>query len=331
VQDLALVAVIAVALGFDFVNGFHDAANSIATVVSTRVLSPRMAVVWAAFFNFVAFLVFGTHVATAIAKDVVKQDVLSIGMIFAGLVGAIVWDLITFWFGLPTSSSHALVGGMAGAAVAKAGGHVLVLTGLRKIGTFIVLSPFTGLAVAFILMVGVLWAVHRVKRVEFLNKVFRRLQLVSAAAFSLGHGANDAQKTMGIILALLIANQKVDKKSGVPLWVVLSAHAAIGLGTLTGGWRIVHTMGSRITKLQPAGGVCAETAAAGILFYTSHAGIPVSTTHAITGAIVGVGSTHRLTAVRWGIAGRVVWAWLLTIPASAVIAAISYAIVSLVS
>ena len=193
------------------------------------------------------------------------------------------------------------------------------------------LSPFTGLAVAFILMVGVLWAVHRVKRVEFLNKVFRRLQLVSAAAFSLGHGANDAQKTMGIILALLIANQKVDKKSGVPLWVVLSAHAAIGLGTLTGGWRIVHTMGSHITKLQPAGGVCAETAAAGILFYTSHSGIPVSTTHAITGAIVGVGSTHRLTAVRWGIAGRVVWAWLLTIPASAVIAAISYAIVSLVS
>src|SRR5439155_1045107 len=233
---LNLLLIVLLALAFDFVNGFHDAANSIATVVSTRVLSPRLAVVWAAFFNFVAFLVFGTHVATAIAKDVVKQDVLSIGMIFAGLVGAIVWDLITFWFGLPTSSSHALVGGMAGAAVAKAGGHVLVLTGLRKIGTFIVLSPFTGLAVAFILMVGVLWAVHRVKRVEFLNKVFRRLQLVSAAAFSLGHGAN-----------------------------------------------------------------------------------------------VGVGSTHRLTAVRWGIAGRVVWAWLLTIPASAVIAAISYAIVSLVS
>ncbi|HLG01162.1 MAG TPA: inorganic phosphate transporter [Acidimicrobiia bacterium] len=321
---------IATALTFDFVNGFHDAANSIATVVSTRVLSPRLAVIWAAFFNFIAFAVFGTHVATTIAKDVVSQDVLSIGVIFAGLMGAIVWDLITFWLGLPTSSSHAMVGGMAGAAMAKAGGHVLILEGLRKIGVFIVLSPLLGLALAFLLMTAILWIVHRYRKVKTLNRVFRRLQLVSAAAFSLGHGANDAQKTMGIMLALLIATGRVGSDAEVPLWVVLSAHAAIGLGTLTGGWRIVHTMGSKITKLQPVGGVSAESAAAATLFFTSSAGIPVSTTHTITGAIVGVGSLQRLSAVRWGVAGRVVWAWVLTIPGSAAVAAATYFLVQAV-
>jgi len=325
--ELALWTVVVVALGFDFVNGFHDAANSIATVVSTRVLSPRLAVLWAAFFNFVAFLVFGTHVATTIAKDVVVQDILSIGVVFAGLVGAIAWDLITFYVGLPTSSSHALVGGIAGAAIVKAGGHVLVTTGLRKIGVFIVLSPLLGLAVGFILIVLVYRLLHRYRKVDRLNRFFRRLQLVSAAAFSLGHGANDAQKTMGVILALLIAAKKVGPTSGVPLWVVLAAHTAIGLGTLSGGWRIVHTMGSKITKLQPVHGVCAESAAAGVLFFVSNRGIPVSTTHTIAGAIVGVGSSQRISAVRWGVAGRVVWAWLLTIPGSALVAGLTFVIV----
>ncbi len=313
-MELGVVVVILVALGFDYVNGFHDAANSIATVVSTRVLSPRMAVAWAAFFNFAAFLIFGTHVATTIAKDVVVQDVLSIGVVFAGLVGAIGWDLLTFYFGLPTSSSHALVGGIAGAAVAVNGKHVLVTAGLRKIGVFIVLSPLIGLALGMILTVVLMWTFHRYTHVDKLNRGFRRGQLISAAAFSLGHGANDAQKTMGIILAVLIASGHVSATSGVPLWVVLCAHTAIGLGTLTGGWRIVKTMGSKITRLQPVGGVAAESAAAATLFFTSAAGIPVSTTHTITGAIVGVGATRRLSAVRWGIAGRVLWAWILTIP-----------------
>jgi PiT family inorganic phosphate transporter len=329
VEDLALVIVIAVALGFDFVNGFHDAANSIATVVSTRVLSPRLAVVWAAAFNFIAFLFFGTHVASTIAKDVVEQDVLTIAVIFAGLIGAIVWDLITFWLGLPTSSSHALVGGMAGAAVAKSGFDVLVSEGIRKIGLFIVLSPLIGLAVGLILTVLIAWIFHRVRRLDLLNVGFRRGQLVSAAAFSLGHGANDAQKTMGIILALLIAAGHVAPDGEVPIWVVLSAHTAIGLGTLTGGWRIVKTMGSKITRLQPSGGVAAETAAAATLFATSAAGIPVSTTHTITGAIVGVGAARRLSAVRWGVAGRVVWAWVLTIPGAFLISFLSYLVVDL--
>ncbi len=330
-EDAALVFVILVALGFDYVNGFHDAANSIATVVSTRVLSPRLAVMWAAAFNFIAFLFFGTHVASTIAKDVVVQDVLTIGVIFAGLVGAIVWDLITFYLGLPTSSSHALVGGMAGAAVAKAGFDVLVSEGIRKIGLFIVLSPLIGLAVGLILTVLIAWLFHRVKRLDLLNTGFRRGQLVSAAAFSLGHGANDAQKTMGIILALLIAGGHVGADADVPLWVVLSAHTAIGLGTLTGGWRIVKTMGSKITRLQPAGGVAAESAAAATLFFTSAAGIPVSTTHTITGAIVGVGAARRLSAVRWGVAGRVVWAWVLTIPGAFAISFASFFVVDLFS
>jgi inorganic phosphate transporter, PiT family len=327
-DSLALWFVIAVALGFDFVNGFHDAANSIATVVATGVLSPRLAVLWAAFFNFAAFLVFGTAVAATIANDVVQQDVLSIGMIFAGLVGAIVWSLITFFLGLPTSSSHALIGGMAGAAVAKAGFGVLVWEGLRVIAVFIVIAPLLGLLLGFGFMLLILWATHRFRKVELLNRVFRRGQLVSAAAYSLGHGANDAQKTMGVILALLIAAKEVGPNSDVPLWVVLSAHTAIALGTLFGGWRIVKTMGTKLTRLQPVGGMSAESAAAGALFFTSAQGIPVSTTHTITGAIVGTGSANRISAVRWNVAGRVVWAWVLTIPGAAIVAAITYAIVS---
>jgi PiT family inorganic phosphate transporter len=328
-ETVALWLVVLVALGFDFVNGFHDAANSIATVVATRVLSPRLAVLWAAFFNFAAFLIFGTDVASTIAKDVVIQDVLSIGVIFAGLTGAIVWSLITFFLALPTSSSHALVGGIAGAAVAKAGFGVLVADGVRKIAVFIVLSPLLGLALGFSLMLIVLWLTHRVRRVERLNRGFRTGQLVSAAAYSLGHGANDAQKTMGIILALLIAAKEVGPTSDVPLWVVLAAHTAIALGTLSGGWRIVKTMGSKLTRIQPVGGVCAETAAAATLFFTSAQGIPVSTTHTITGAIVGVGSANRLSAVRWGVAGRVVWAWIFTIPGAALVAAATYGVVSI--
>jgi PiT family inorganic phosphate transporter len=320
----AVVAIIAIALAFDFFNGFHDAANSIATIVSTRVLTPRLAVAWAAFFNFAAFLIFGTAVASTIAKDVVVQNVLSNKMIFAGLIGAIAWDIITWLLGLPTSSSHALVGGMAGAAVASAGWGALLSEGLQKIAVFIVLSPIIGLLLAFTIMVIVFWAFHRYRKVDKLNRGFRRTQLVSAAAFSLGHGANDAQKTMGVILALLIANGEVPATASVPLWVVLCAHTAIGLGTLFGGWRIVHTMGSRITKLNPVGGMSAELAAATALFFTAHAGIPVSTTHTITGAIVGVGTTQRLAAVRWGVAGRVVWAWILTIPGSFLVAWLAF-------
>jgi inorganic phosphate transporter, PiT family len=330
-MELSVLLVIAVALAFDYVNGFHDAANSIATVVSTRVLSPRIAVVWAAFFNFAAFVVFGEAVASTIANDVVVQDVLSIGVIFAGLVGAILWDLITFYLGLPTSSSHALVGGIAGAAVAKAGFDVLITSGLRKIGVFIVLSPLIGLAIGLLIAIGISWAFHRYRNVERLNRGFRRGQLLSAAAFSLGHGANDAQKTMGVILALLIASGHAAADASVPLWVVLSAHTAIGLGTLTGGWRIVKTMGSKITRLQPVGGMAAESGAAITLFATSAAGIPVSTTHTITGAIVGVGAARRLSAVRWGVAGRVVWAWILTIPGSFTISWLTFHAVDLVS
>jgi PiT family inorganic phosphate transporter len=322
----ALVFVILVALVFDFFNGFHDAANSIATVVSTRVLSPRLAVVWAAFFNFAA-LFLGTSVAATIAKDVVDQNVLTIGVIFAGLIGAIAWDVITWWFGLPTSSSHALIGGMAGAAVAKAGWGSLIEEGFRKILVFIVLSPIIGLLLAFTIMVGVYWLFHRYHKVERLNRGFRRMQLLSAAAFSLGHGTNDAQKTMGVILALLIAQGVVPADATVPWWVKISALAAIAVGTAFGGWRIVHTMGARITKLQPVGGMSAETAAAATLFFTAHAGIPVSTTHTITGAIVGVGTTQRISAVRWGVAGRVVWAWILTIPAAFAISWVTFQIV----
>ena len=281
--DLALYAVIGIALAFDFTNGFHDAANSIATVVATRVLTPRLAVIWAAVFNFVAFLIFKTAVANTIAKDVVDQNVISIGVVFAALIGAITWNLVTYYLALPSSSSHALVGGIVGAAVAKAGFSAVVADGLDKIAVFIVLSPLIGLALAFIAMIVVLRLAARSKNVDRLNRRFRRLQLISAGAYSLGHGGNDAQKTMGIILALLIATHKVAPTSGVPIWVVLSAQSAIALGTLSGGWRVVHTLGTRITKLQPSGGVAAESAAAATLFFVSARGIPVSTTHTITG------------------------------------------------
>lgn len=330
--DLLLWSVVGVALAFDFVNGFHDAANSIATVVATRVLPPFIAVVWAAVFNFAAFLVFGTEVATTIAKGVVEQEVLSIGMIFAGLVGAIFWNVLTAWLGLPSSSSHALVGGMIGAGVAKAGFDVVIVDGVRKIGVFIVYSPLVGLVLAFTLLILVMWIVHRFRHPHRVNRTFRVLQLFSAAAFSLGHGANDAQKTMGIILALLIAEGKVSGDvSEVPLWVVLSAHSAIALGTLFGGWKIVNTMGTKLTRLQPMSGVCAEAASAMVLFFTSAKGIPVSTTHTITGAVVGVGSANRLSAVRWNVARRVVWAWVLTIPGSAAVAALTYWVVAVLS
>ena len=270
-------------------------------------------------------------VASTIANDVVEQSVLSIGVIFAGLIGAIVWDLITFYLGLPASSSHALVGGIAGAAVAKAGFGVLISEGLRKIGIFIVLSPLIGLAMGLILTLGIFWVFHRNRNIERLNRGFRHGQLASAAAFSLGHGANDAQKTMGIILALLIASGHAAPDASTPLWVVLSAHTAIALGTLTGGWRIVKTMGSKITRLQPVGGVAAESGAAITLFATSAAGIPVSTTHTITGGIVGTGAARRLSAVRWGVAGRVVWAWILTIPGAFMISWLTFLVVDVLS
>lgn len=329
--NFLLWSVIFMALAFDFVNGFHDAANSIATVVATRVLTPIQAVAWAAFWNFIAFAVLGTEVAKTIAKGVVDQGIISIGVIFAALIGAIFWNVLTAWLGLPSSSSHALIGGMVGAGVAKAGGHVVLLDGLKKTGVFIIYSPMIGLGLGLLLIVVIMWIVHNFKHVTLTNKIFRRLQLVSAAAFSLGHGANDAQKTMGIILALLIATDKVGPEADVPLWVVLSAHFAIALGTMFGGWRIVKTMGTKLTRIQPMGGFAAETAAALTLFFTSAKGIPVSTTHTITGAIVGVGSVNRLSAVRWGVARRVLWAWIFTIPGAALVAAGAYAVVAFVS
>ena len=330
-SDFLLWSVIGMALIFDFVNGFHDAANSIATVVATRVLKPFQAVLWAAFWNFIAFAVLGTEVAKTIAKGVVDQGIISIGVIFAALVGAIFWNVLTAWLGLPSSSSHALIGGMVGAGIAKAGGHIVLLDGLRKTGVFIIYSPLVGIALGFTLIVLLMWIVSGIKNTKATNKAFRKLQLVSAAAFSLGHGANDAQKTMGLILALLIASGKVGADSDVPLWVVLSAHTAIGLGTMFGGWKIVKTMGNKLTRLQPMGGFAAETASAITLFFTSAKGIPVSTTHTITGSIVGVGSANRLSAVRWGVARRVVWAWVLTIPGAAIVAGVMYKIVEVLS
>ncbi len=325
-MTLAVASVILVALAFDFVNGFHDAANSIATVVSTRVLSPRYAVIWAAFFNFIAFLIFETHVANTIGKGVVDAHVIDTAVVFAALTGGIVWDLVTWWFGIPSSSSHALIGGLAGAAVAKAGARVLDTAGLTKIGISIVLSPLLGLVLGFILMTLVFWTFRHFTPTR-VDAIFRRGQLVSAALYSLGHGGNDAQKTMGVIAVLLYANGMLGPDFYVPLWVVLACHAAMGLGTLTGGWRIVRTMGMRITKLKPVGGFCAETGGAATLFLATGLGIPVSTTHTITGAIVGVGSVMNASAVRWGVAGRIVWAWVLTIPCSAFIAALTWMIV----
>jgi PiT family inorganic phosphate transporter len=317
-----IVLVIFVALIFDFINGFHDAANSIATVVSTRVLSPGHAVMWAAFFNFVAAFFFGTGVAKTVGSGMVDLQIVTYGVILAGLAGAIIWNLITWYFGLPTSSSHALFGGYAGAAVAKAGFSAIIAAGWTKTLVFIVVAPAIGLAVGLSLMTAIFWIFRHTTPMR-VDKWFRRLQLTSAAAFSLMHGANDAQKTMGIITGALVAGGYLATFE-VPFWVVMAAHAAIGLGTLSGGWRIIKTMGSKITKLQPVGGFAAETGAAVAIYIATALGVGISTTHTITGAIVGVGATRRLSAVRWGVARQIVWAWVLTIPASATIGAVSY-------
>jgi PiT family inorganic phosphate transporter len=326
---LAVVAIILLALAFDYVNGFHDAANSIATVVSTRVLTPRQAVVWAAFFNFIAFLFFGLHVANTIGKGIINPAVADPAVVTSALVGAIVWDLITWYYGIPSSSSHALIGGLAGAAIAKVGVGALDFAGLLKVGVSIVASPFLGLALGLLLMTAVYWIFRRATPAK-VDRWFRRGQLVSAALYSLGHGGNDAQKTMGIITVLLFSTGYLGGEFHVPFWVVLACHAAMGLGTLAGGWRIVKTMGMKITKLKPVGGFCAETGGAITLFLATGLGIPVSTTHTITGAIVGVGATMKLSAVRWGVAGRIVWAWILTIPASGLIAAGSWYLLRLI-
>jgi PiT family inorganic phosphate transporter len=328
-----VVFIIVIALIFDYTNGMHDAANSIATVVSTRVLSPGVAVAWAAFFNFIAFAIFGTSVAKMIGGGLVDlkpiPSELHLYVLLSGLIGVIVWNLITWYLGLPTSSSHALIGGYAGAAIAAYGGFgVIIPAGWYLTLSFILLAPLMGMTLGFILMLSVYW-LFRKTSISKVDKGFRVGQLFSAAAYSLGHGGNDAQKTMGIITAVLVAGGFLSstadgKLPDIPLWVVLSAHAAIGLGTLTGGWRIVKTMGSKIAKLQPVGGFCAETAGAITLGIATHFGIPVSTTHTITGAIVGVGSTKRLSAVKWGVAGRIVWAWILTIPMAGLIASVCY-------
>ncbi len=319
---LVVVGIIFTALVFDFLNGFHDAANSIATVVSTRVLSPGQAVVWAAFFNFVAAFGFGVGVAKTIGAGMIDVNAVDQKVIFAGLLGAIVWNIITWVFGLPTSSSHALIGGYAGSAVAKAGFGVIIASGWTKTLIFIVLSPVIGMVLGVTLMTLTQWAFRQTSPSR-VDKYFRRLQLLSAALFSFGHGTSDAQKTMGIIAGLLFTAGYL-KTFDIPFWVVLLAHAAIGLGTLSGGWRIVRTMGQKITALRPVGGFCAETAGAIAIIGTAIGGIPVSTTHTITGAIVGVGATKRVTAVKWGVTRRIVWAWIITIPAAAAIAAISY-------
>ena len=317
-----IVFVIFIALAFDFTNGMHDAANSISTVVSTRVLTPRQAVIWAAFFNFIAFLVFGTAVAKTIGSGMININTVTPTVIFAGLLGAISWNLITWYLGLPSSSSHALIGGYAGASIAHGGFGVILLAGWYKTLIFIVLAPAIGLILGFLLRVLATWMVYR-SRPGSINKFFRVAQVFSAAAYSLGHGGNDAQKTMGIITSLLVAGGVISTFN-IPLWVVLSAQAAIALGTISGGWRIVKTMGQKITKLAPIDGFCAETASAVSIFTATHLGVPVSTTHVITGAISGVGSVRRVSAVRWGVTLRIVWAWIMTIPAAAIIATILF-------
>ncbi len=317
-----VVFIILIALSFDFLNGFHDAANSIATVVSTRVLSPQKAVLWAAFFNFVAAFVLGTGVAKTMGSGMIDLAVVTREVVLAGLLGAIVWNLITWYYGLPVSSSHALIGGYAGAAIAKAGWKAILVAGWTKTLAFIVLAPLIGCFLGFFLMVSVTWLFRR-WRPSRLDHLFRRLQLLSAGLYSLGHGGNDAQKTMGIITGLLVASGYI-KHFHVPLWVVLISHAAIALGTMFGGWRIVKTMGTKITKLQPFGGFCAETSGAITLVGATLLGIPVSTTHTITGAIIGVGATRRLSAVKWGVAGRIVWAWVLTIPIAAAVSWVTF-------
>jgi inorganic phosphate transporter, PiT family len=321
-MSLIVVALIGVALIFDYINGFHDAANSIATVVSTRVLSPGKAVIWAAFFNFVAAFTFGTAVAKTVGAGMIDINIVTFAVVFGGLTGAIVWDLITWLFGLPTSSSHALIGGYAGAAVAKAGFAAIIPSGWKLTVIFIFLSPLIGFVAGLLLMTAIYWLFRWVPPSR-VDRWFRRLQLLSAAFFSLNHGANDAQKTMGIIAGVLFAAGTI-KTFYIPFWVIIAAHTAIGLGTLAGGWRIIHTMGSKITKLQPVGGFAAETGAAIALMVATLTGVPVSTTHAITGSIVGVGATRRLSAVRWGVARQIVWAWVLTIPAAFTIGAGAY-------
>ncbi|HRY43652.1 MAG TPA: inorganic phosphate transporter [Thermoanaerobaculia bacterium] len=317
-----IVLIVVVALLFDYINGFHDAANSIATVVGTRVLSPRVAVVWAAFFNFVAAFALETRVAQTIGKGIVRSDVVDPDLVLASLIGAIVWNLLTWWWGLPSSSSHALIGGFAGAAFVKAGAGSLVLKGLLVTSAFIVLSPLLGLALGFLNFLGAQWAFRR-WRPDRVDRVFRKVQLLSAAAFSFGHGMNDAQKTMGIIFALLLSTGHLTGNH-IPFWIVLLCFSAIGLGTLSGGWRIVRTMSMRITPLKPIGGSCAELAGAVTLVGASLGGIPVSTTHTITGAIMGVGATRGLSSVRWGVARSIVVAWVLTIPASALVAGLTW-------
>jgi inorganic phosphate transporter, PiT family len=328
-----VVLIIAIALVFDFINGFHDAANSIATIVATRVLTPIQAVAWAAFFNFVAAFTFGTGVADTVGKGFVDLQIVTPYVILAGVIGAIIWDLITWWLGLPTSSSHALIGGYAGATMARAAFlygvgasfHGLIVGKWPKTLAFIVLSPLIGMLLAYFLMVLVYW-LFRKSTPSKMDFYFRKLQLVSAAAFSFAHGSNDAQKTMGIIAAVLYAARYLPTVR-VPIWVIFSAHAAIGLGTLSGGWRIVRTMGGRITRLKPRGGFCAETAAALSIFFPTLLGLPVSTTHAIAGSIAGVGTFHRVKAVRWGLATNIVWAWILTIPAAATIAWVCFLVI----
>jgi len=320
--------IIVVALVFDYINGFHDAANSIATVVSTRVLSPGLAVLWAAFFNFAAAAVMGTAVATTVGRGMVDLSVVTYAVILSGLVGAIVWNLITWYFGLPTSSSHALFGGYGGAAVTKAGFGALIVSGWTKVLIFIVVAPLIGMTVGLLVMTAIGWIFYH-SAPSRVDRWFRRLQLVSAAAYSLMHGANDAQKTMGIITGALVTGGYLTTFH-VPIWVEIISYTAISLGTLSGGWRIIKTMGSKITKLQPVGGFAAETGAAVAIYTATALGVGISTTHTITGAIVGVGATRRLSAVRWGVAGQIVWAWILTIPASATIGALSYFVISLI-
>ncbi|MGA3094703.1 MAG: inorganic phosphate transporter [Dehalococcoidales bacterium] len=325
-----IIFVIALSLVFDYTNGMHDAANSISTIVSTRVLSPRLAVIWAAFFNFVAFLIFGTAVASTIGKGMIDISTVTPTVILAGVVGAISWNLITWYFGLPSSSSHALIGGYAGAAIARSGFGALILGGWDKTLIFIVLAPAIGLVLGYALKVAASWAIFKSKQAPTsVDKWSRVLQLFSAAAFSLGHGSNDAQKTMGIITSLLVAGGLISTFK-VPLWVILSCHTAIALGTLSGGWRIVKTMGQKITRLRPIDGVCAETAAAASIFFSTHFGVPVSTTHVITGAISGVGSVNRKSAVRWNVTLRIVWAWIFTIPCAALISGFAYTLAKLV-
>jgi PiT family inorganic phosphate transporter len=323
-----IIALIGIALAFDFLNGLHDAANSIATVVSTRVLSPQLAVVWAAFFNFIAFLFFSHAVANTIGKGIIDPDIVTPAVIFGALMGAIIWNVLTWILGIPSSSSHALVGGLVGAGLAAGGFNVIVAAGVIKTAAFIFLAPILGMLMAIILVVITSWLFKPVSA-NASDRVFRRLQLVSAAAYSLGHGANDAQKTMGIITVLLFSQGLLEGEFHVPFWVVITCQAAMGLGTLMGGWRIVHTMGSKITRLTPHQGFCAETGGAFMLFGATAFGIPVSTTHTITGAIMGVGAARRTSAVRWGVAGNIVVAWFLTIPAAAAVAAIFYAITQL--